>query len=289
MATSRRLGTLGELWQGPYQSDDSRLHVGLVALPCSRYSSEITVEFGKSDQSPPYKSYQAIEKIISHFSLDVRPSELRWVRHSNIPVSKGMASSTADVVATIDAMSLLFNLDISCEQTMDLLRGIERSDPVFSDQPGLYLSKDQSFVCKWDWKPAFDAVYAILPGETNTESKDEAALLDFYDSHLSEYGSSFQRISEGFSARNVCILAEGSTSCAQIFQYYDHIPLVDGLLEASNRLNSLGVIRAYTGRVAGLLFPYGALTVRSDFTEIASVFRQFGTTPLVDRVGYEGL
>lgn len=286
MATMRAIGTIGELWQGPYQAADGSLHIGIVTLPCSDYYTEVTVDFGEVDQQPPPKSYHAIKKIISHFSLGINPSDLQWSRNSNIPPSIGMASSTADVVATIDAVAALFGMDLSNEQRMDLLKGIERSDPIFSNLPGLYLSKAQCFVHTWEWTPSFEVKYAILPGKTNTENSEEQALLDFYQENLREYQTSFQKLHQGFSTKSIKLLSEGSTSCAALFQKYCHIPLVDALITATNDHESISVIRAYTGHIAGVLYDPTNVHMEAALTQIDRVFSEFNATPITNRVGY---
>ena len=91
-----------------------------------------------------------------------------------------MASSTADIVATIKALAFLHEIQLTTDHIQDILKGIERSDPVFHPNPGLYLSKHQRFVYSWDWHPKFTVVYTILPGATDTESVNEADLLAFY-------------------------------------------------------------------------------------------------------------
>ncbi|MGW4981898.1 GHMP family kinase ATP-binding protein [Streptomyces mirabilis] len=76
--------------------------------------------------------------LLEHYGESPRPG--RWEYFSELEVGKRMASSTADIVATVRC---LFNLyDIAYDQRLvtHILNRIERADSVFIDEYALYLS-----------------------------------------------------------------------------------------------------------------------------------------------------
>lgn len=286
MSKAIQHGTIGELWQGPYQSPDEAIHIAIVTLPCEEYFSEVTVELGAPTTSPPPKSALAIERFLSYFRIKSSSSNYTWSVNSNIPQSKGMASSTADVVATIKALASLHEIQLTPDHIQDILRGIERSDPVFHSHPGLYLSKHQRFVCSWDWNPNFTVIYSILPGITDTEAINEDNLLAFYQDNLKNYEDSFGLLSEGFQTASCKTIAHASTQCASTFQEFMPVKLVDELIAAAPSLNALGVIRAYTGHVTGLLYPGNDDSHSESLPTIREIFSRYNLPTLVNRAGY---
>lgn len=279
-------GTIGELWQGPYLTSDQAIHIAIVTLPCEQYVSEVTVEFGYSTISPPPKSALTMERFLSYFKIKSNTSSYSWSVNSNIPQSKGMASSTADIVATIKALAFLHEIQLTTDHIQDILKGIERSDPVFHPNPGLYLSKHQRFVYSWDWHPKFTVVYTILPGATDTESVNEADLLAFYQNNSSKYQNSLALLNEGFQEKSHEGIAAASTQCASIFQKFMPVQLVDELINLAPKVNALGVIRAYTGHIAGLLYPGTDDLLLESLPTIRQTFSKYSLPTLVNRAGY---
>lgn len=110
MAQGKQHGTIGELWQGPYQTSDGELHISITTLPCRRYTSEVTIDYCHVRETPLPKSAQAMERFLSYFNIEARPANYSWRLKSNIPQSVGMASSTADL---LDAISLPSCIQIS--------------------------------------------------------------------------------------------------------------------------------------------------------------------------------
>ncbi|NMX03372.1 hypothetical protein [Mobiluncus mulieris] len=286
IAKGKQNGTIGELWQGPYQSLDGIFHIAIVTLPCKRYVSEVTVEYGKTTPALPPKSAKAIERFISYFNIESTLSSYSWTLQSNIPQSIGMASSTADIIATINALAALHEVRLSANHIQDILRGIERSDPVFHQYPGLYLSKCQRFVSSWDCRPDFNVVYSILPGATTTESVDESKLLGFYQDNLRTYQDSLTLLDKGFRTGIPALIGTAATECAGIFQNFRPVQLVDELIKIAPKVGALGVVRAYTGHVAGLLFPEEVDSYTGHLPIIRNIFDRYGLVTLIDRAGY---
>lgn len=168
MSTAKQFGTIGEIWQGPYVSGTAGTQIAIMTLPCPDLYSEITIRQDFSQIPIPAKSRAVIRRFLDYFDLPTDDSRYTWQRKTTLIESIGMASSTADLVATILALGKLHKIKISPNHVQDLLYGIERSDPIFFPSPGVYLSKQQHFVKTWTWKPAFDVAYTILPGKTCT-------------------------------------------------------------------------------------------------------------------------
>ncbi len=86
-----------------------------------------------------YKSRLAIEKVFEKFNLPKKYTKnISLNINSKIPVGKGMASSTADIGATIKATLSLIDKDLSSEEISKLAAEIEPTDSIFIDKNSIF-------------------------------------------------------------------------------------------------------------------------------------------------------
>ena len=79
----------------------------------------------------PNKSRKAIEKVFEKFNIPLKESRnISLDIDSNIPVGKGMASSTADIGATIRATLSLLNKKLNNEEISYIASDIEPTDSI---------------------------------------------------------------------------------------------------------------------------------------------------------------
>ncbi|MDK1492905.1 hypothetical protein QN219_23060 [Sinorhizobium sp. 7-81] len=107
------IGHHGELVQGVFEDEDARLRRGLVSLPCRHLNSKARFRAnaeGRVSVTPRHceKSLRAVELTLNRFA-GVRTGGHLTIE-SNIPVGRGMGSSTADVPASI--LAVLDSLDV---------------------------------------------------------------------------------------------------------------------------------------------------------------------------------
>jgi uncharacterized protein involved in propanediol utilization len=81
------------------------------------------------DMREKSKSRKAVAYYLDHYGK-ILPSG-RWMFNTELEQGKGMASSTADIVATIRCLDSIFGHDSSSALIAKILRNIERSDSVF--------------------------------------------------------------------------------------------------------------------------------------------------------------
>lgn len=177
----------------------------------------------------------------------------RWEFSSDLPVGKGMSSSTADILALIRCLDCLFGHKGDPETTRRILTTIERSDAVHADKFTLYLSGAHITVKDYRSSAAFNICYAYDEHEVRTEDFPEDWLLRVYTAAASEYSASLQRLDAALTAQDGPAMAREATKSAELAQEYLPSRLVADLLQHYSDLGGVGVIRAHTGTVAGLL------------------------------------
>lgn len=124
-------GSCGELIQGIINGREL-----LVSYPIDLYSM-ITIRAAKTALSanfhsmPYYKLRQAIIATLKHLEIPLQEAfELEIIRHSSLPVGKGLSSSTADIGATVLAVSTFFDREISADEITAIAAGIEPTDGI---------------------------------------------------------------------------------------------------------------------------------------------------------------
>lgn len=247
-------GTLGELWQGPCEHD-GELHIGLISLPVRRYSwmHFLPGEDGdlERDLDGKDKCRRAIEAYLRLHGKSLPPG--RFSHDSELPVGKGMASSTADVVATVRCLDRLFALHTPLDALTELLRGIERSDSVFLDRYALYLSGRQRVLREFGPAPRLHACYIDEGGTVETEKLAEP-LLQHYHRHSSSYRVHLELALEAFERSDAAAICEVATRSAQLAQWVTPKPHLDMMLRHRRELGADGVVVAHTGSLIGYLF-----------------------------------
>lgn len=267
-------GTLGELLQGPYERD-GELHIGLISLPVRRYSwmhfapgesGDVDAELAGKD-----KCRQALALYLAHYGVQLPPG--RWSHDSELPTGKGMASSTADIVATIRCLDRVFGIQSPPMLVATLLRQIERSDSVFLDRHALYLSGRQEVVRIFPRSLRLHACYIDEGGTVETE-RTGASLLAHYRDRLDDYRDNLERMLDAFARHDSRAICECATESAALAQGAIVKRRFEALFERRRALGADGIVVAHTGSLIGYLYTRRPSTARMG--ELSSFFRGLG-------------
>lgn len=267
-------GTLGELFQGPYIRDDE-MHISLISLPIKKYSS-VHFECGAhsdidADLAQKEKCRRAIDVYLALHQRCLPPG--KWTYDSELLQGKGMASSTADIVATIRCLDRIF-ASVSADQSMvEILREVERSDSVFLDTYALYLSGRQEVIHCFGSDPKFHACY-IDEGDSVDTEKTGKPLQAYYARELPAYSKNLDRAINAFVSHDLTEIAHCATDSAILSQGVMPKRNLDILLAQQRRYQADGIVVAHTGSLLGYLFidkPGCA-----EMGELSSFFRGLG-------------
>ncbi|MDQ1834886.1 MULTISPECIES: GHMP family kinase ATP-binding protein [Massilia] len=247
-------GTLGELIQGPYISDGAA-HISLISLPVKKYSCMHFTHGERAGADNALATKTKCQQAIGHY-LALHRKHLppgTWNHDSELLEGKGMASSTADIVATIRCLDAIFGIESPGESISATLRAIERSDSVFLDTYALYLSGRQQVVQCFGSAPTFHACYIDEGNRIDTE-KTGARLLALYQERLTPYTANLDNAVDAFLRGDLAAIAACATVSAVLGQ--DAIPKrnLGVLLKNQARYGADGIFVAHTGSLAGYLY-----------------------------------
>ncbi|MGW0932044.1 GHMP family kinase ATP-binding protein [Streptomyces sp. NPDC002644] len=245
-------GTLGELYQGPLRAG-SEPDIAVVSFPVDRHSWVHFTPGAEPSSTLPVgeKSAAAVGLFLRHFGLTLPPG--RWSAHSELTVGVGMASSTADIVATLRCLFRVFGLPYDLNVVLGILSAIERSDSVFLDEFALHLSGRHRVVKRLGTDLGFHTAYITEPGTVDT-SAVTGELVAHYRRRGEEYERCLADLLKGFASRDPVVTARAATTSAVLSQEVLPKTTFDALLARRERFGADGVFVAHTGRVIGYLF-----------------------------------
>lgn len=253
-------GACGELVQG--------LIGGIlchITCPVALYAT-VTVELGGSAEGVHApgdrpKTARAVETTLRF--LNAKRSSAAVTLTSELPIGKGMASSTADVAAAIAATGLALGARLAPEQIARLAVHVEPSDGVMF--PGIALFDHLGgVVCEPLGKPPpLDVLVLDFGGAVDTlefNRVDRAAL-------LRELAPTAERaaalVRRGLAEGDPALIGQGATMSALAHQRVLFKPQLPAVLEFARHVGAVGVNVAHSGAVIGVLLDDGAQTAPS--------------------------
>jgi uncharacterized protein involved in propanediol utilization len=267
-------GTLGELIQGPVMHE-GKMQIGLISLPVQRYSwmHFVAGEDGEHAHDLPHK-----EKCRRAIALYLARHERclprgRWLHDSELLQGKGMASSTADIVASIRCLDRVFGLRSTPELIADILRQVERSDSVFLNHYALYLSARQCVLRYLPHDPHFHVCY-IDEGDTVLTEAVTATLLDHYAANLDVYESNLRLTLAAFDAGDRIRIARCASVSAALAQQVLPKRHYSEIVARRAAFGADGIVVAHTGSLIGYLFAQAPDAVA--LGELSAFFRGLG-------------
>lgn len=246
-------GTFGELLQGALSGDNNHF---LVTLPIQKFSKAVFTPNNAATRitvtpANKSKSLALVQKLVDHYKLRIGGHLLI---ESELPEGKGLASSSADLVAAARALESAMGCAIPTELILALLRTIEPTDGV------MY----QEFVTFFHRKVELGRQLGF-PSPLKVVAIDEGGQIDtieynrrhhpFTDEECAEYADLLQTIEIAIQCNDLVLLGRVATKSAILNQKRNPKRHLDQLLEISKATQALGVVVTHSGPCIGLIFP----------------------------------
>lgn len=199
------------------------------------------------------KTEHALMLLAEHVGLNFRG---RVKFNSELPVGKGMASSSADLSAAMAAVLTSIGLSWKPEDLVKIALTIEPSDPVmfpgiveFAHQDGKYIrelgSNASAHLLVLDWggtldTQRFNALSELKVHYRKNEPKIQKALHIFY---------------EGIAHADLEKMAYASTISAQCNQEINPKPFTQEFIRFVQKMGGLGIVTAHSGTITAGIFP----------------------------------
>jgi L-threonine kinase len=263
----RSPGACGELVQG-FLSDGTPFH---VTCPIDRFS-EVEVRLAPSEKplligfgSSTSKMRRACELTLG--LLGCGPVEVRFKHRSALERSKGMASSTADVVAMARAVSDALGQSINAKELASIAASVERSDGVMYEGVHAVNHVTGKRIASFDWYPSY-TILMCTPRSVFHTSRADLAVERRSKPNLDPLLNLMKQASDD---RDIRLFSDICSESARLNQRYLPNPLFSILEPQLATLGAEGACVAHTGTLVGLLFAGGDAGMKAKAgAEIAS-------------------
>lgn len=241
-------GSCGELIQG-WLGDSQKL----VSYGIDRFS-KVTLQTGLASKEIKPKVEEAIQRTQDYLKIPIGNREqLSFMVNSELPIAKGMASSTADIAAACQATAAYYGRKISRDEIIDICLAIERTDSILFPTLTLFEQKNGSVRESSGWAPQFYVV-VLEPDETlETEvfHSQENERLFFQQREL--FAEVYQYYVGAVKEKSLKMLGEAATQSALLNQEILAKPYFSELMKLRQYHQWLGVNVAHSGSVVGLM------------------------------------
>jgi L-threonine kinase len=234
-----------------FLSDGTPFH---VTCPIDRFS-EVEVRITPSEEplligfgSSTSKMRRACELTLE--LLGCGPVEVRFKHRSALERSKGMASSTADVVAMARAVSDAFGQSIDAEDMASVAASVERSDGVMYEGVHAVNHVTGERIASFDWYPH----YTILMCTPRSVFRTSRADLAVERRSKPDLGPMLNLMKQASDNRDIRLFSDICSESARLNQRYLPNPLFSVLEPHLATMGAEGVCVAHTGTLVGLLF-----------------------------------
>lgn len=249
--TGISFGTFGELLQGALPGQDRDF---LVTLPIMRWSTaRITLmpETAELRVAPEHKlkSLRVANSVLAGHGR-VEGGELTVT--SQLAEGKGMASSSADLVATIRAVSRALDHPLTPHAIESFLRMVEPTDGLMYPDIVAYYHRRVRLCRSLAPPPPLTIVGVDEGGQVDTV-RFNAARPTIGARERREYQRLLDRLAVALPRGDLATVGDVASRSARLNQSRCHKRFLDQLLDINAFVRGLGVVVAHSGTVLGIL------------------------------------
>lgn len=240
----------GELLQGWIEGSEK-----LISYPINWFSEVTLSDKLIANKTGNTKAWLAFQQTCEYFGVpeNERPPVSLQVK-STIPVAKGMASSTADIAATIGATASWLQQTITETEIAKLCLQLEPTDSTIFQTLTLFDHLKGATIRSTEWLPKLGVV--VLEPLTILETA-----LFRQESHQNQLLQNEANLARGFvlfeqaiRQQKVDLLGASATISAESNQAILPKPFFKEMLEVIEKLDLPGLNVSHSGTVVGLLY-----------------------------------
>lgn len=249
-ATVRCPGSCGELVQGTTAGANF-----LVTCPINLYSTvTVSLSTGKpSVWKAGNKTVEAVRRTLAYLGESIDGIEVRV--DSQLPVGKGMASSSADISAACMATALAAGQRLDIDDVCKIAIDIEPTDGIFF--PGITIIDHVTggFRRTIGEPPAITLAIFDVGGEVDTIDFNHRSDLTALNCRKEpKVMRALRMVEQGLQAGDGSLVGAGATMSALANQSILFKPSLERIIELARSFGSIGVNAAHSGTVLGVMF-----------------------------------
>lgn len=248
--TGKAFGTFGEMLQGILPDNLNFL----VTLPIGRYS--LCHFYPQPEQTDLHikpahkkKSLQLAKDILLSYGLPLGGQvEIR----SELREGKGLASSTADMIATARAIEDSFKLKIPVNELESMIRKIEPSDGIMYQGVVSYFHREVKLKERIGCCPPL-SILAIDEGGVIDTVTFNLEPKPFTDLNKNEYQTLLDELTLAIKTGNVRRLGDVTTRSAELNQLLHPKKTLEKMKTINKAIGGSGIVTAHSGTYIGII------------------------------------
>jgi len=221
-----------------------------VRLSGPSYSSQKEEEFARSYARFP-KTYKGLRNFLSDLG---RHDDCLISIESDIPIGKGLSSSTADMVAGVRALAEALSLKLKNDYVGHMLSEVEPNDGLHFDQTSAYHHTEGRLIANVDWVPPLRILGIDQGGVVDTVAFNQRKI-DWTQEQMAHYGRLLEAMLAALEARDIERVGALATESARAWQRINPKQDLPAVLDLAEKLGALGVVNTHSGTYLGMMFP----------------------------------
>ena len=275
----KAFASFGEIIQGRLSNDEDilvTLPINLWStcqLKCTPINGPLVIDCDLEKSRAVM--YLVLEELGIHRGYHISTDITR-----NIPVGKGLSSSTADMLAAVRAIQEAFGFPLEEQFISRMFAAIEPHDALHYNASTAYDHCKGRLIQDFNYVPGYTIVAVDNGGvqDTLTYNRD----VSFSEQETRLYDELFARLQWAFEKRDDCLIAECATESARVHARARRDYFLQKAVNTIGKVTALGVVATHSGTCAGFLFPYG-LGSEETRRSVAKVAAQFDKDIFVTR------
>lgn len=251
-AYGQSFASFGEIVQGRCSSGEDFL----VTLPINLWSNcELRYQLidGASRVDAPLpKAKQVAELMLQSLGM-TRGFYIQLDIQSEVPIGKGLSSSTADMLAVVRAFQQAFDTSFDAVLISQLFACIEPHDALHYEQSVIYNHRQGKLLQVLNYTPNFHLIAVDAGGELSTLDYNHD--LRFSTDLLQAYDQLYQSLQVAFAKQDDQAIAHCARRSTELHVARTGNVLLTELLQQAPLLDVQGVISTHSGTCGALLLP----------------------------------
>ncbi|OAD23846.1 kinase [Candidatus Thiomargarita nelsonii] len=198
----------------------------------------------------------------------------------NIPIGKGLSSSTADMLAVIRAFQEVFGIIITENFISRLFAKIEPHDGLHYYMSVAYNHRQGNLLSKLNYIPDFNIIAVDAGGELSTEEYNKN--LNFTPELLDEYDKLYNELLLAFAKRDDVEIAQCAQKSTELHVNRTGNAFLTRVLKKADEVDVLGILTTHSGTCAGFILSGNASNEELELveTKVAKIGHVFRTKTL---------
>ncbi|MCT4593023.1 MAG: cobalamin biosynthesis protein [Anaeromicrobium sp.] len=241
----------GELIQGIIGDGEKLISYGVELYTHIKLKEEIK----KVRHESLNKCYRALEKTLDYFNEDKSILEnINVYKESQIPIGKGMASSTADMAAAVVALSSMINKEITEEELAQICVCVEPTDSTIFKELTLFDHLNGRKIKNFSWIPNV-SVLILEPSHILETQKFRKLDYNYLrNKNKGKIEKAYDTFIKAYENKDIYLLGKASEYSALANEIILKKNKLNEIIDLSTKFGCAGVNIAHSGTVVGVLY-----------------------------------